>query len=91
VLADINFSLAVGRARHDDWLAKIEDNSRTAEEAVMVKLWMTENNGKVVDQSCSFAGYMSEYPISRLYVDSRARKIFGGSSDVCRMTIGRSL
>lgn len=93
-LADIKTSLAVGWAYHDECLSKLEAGTLTIEEAAMVKLWTTENNSKVVDKCLQLFGgwgYMSEYPISRLYVDSRVRRIFGGSSEVCRMIIGRSL
>ena len=34
---------------------------------------------------------MSEYPISRLFVDSRARRIYGGSSEIMKLVIGRSI
>ena len=36
-------------------------------------------------------GYMSEYPISRLFVDSRVRRIYGGSSEIMKLVIGRSI
>lgn len=94
VLADIKTSLALGWAFHDQCLAKLEDGTLTVEEAAMVKLWSTENNSKVMDQCLQLFGgygYMTEYPISRLYVDSRVRRIFGGSSEICRMIISRSL
>ena len=94
VLADIKTSLALGWAFHDQCLAKIEDGTLTVEEAAMIKLWATENNSKVMDQCLQLFGgygYMTEYPISRLYVDSRVRRIFGGSSEICRMIISRSL
>ncbi|ATE66394.1 acyl-CoA dehydrogenase family protein [Rhizorhabdus dicambivorans] len=93
-LADIKTSLALGWAFHDQCLAKIEDGTLTVEEAAMIKLWATENNSKVMDKCLQLFGgygYMTEYPISRLYVDSRVRRIFGGSSEICRMIIGRSL
>ena len=93
-LADIKTSLAVGWAYHDECLAKLDAGTLTIEEAAMVKLWTTENNSKVVDACLQLFGgwgYMTEYPISRLYVDSRVRRIFGEASEVCRMIIGRSL
>src|SRR3546814_482851 len=93
-LADIKTSLAVGWAFHDQCLAKIEDATLSVEEAAMIKLWATENNSKVMDaclQLFGGYGYMTEYPISRFYLDSRVRRIFGGSSEICRMIIGRSL
>jgi long-chain-acyl-CoA dehydrogenase len=94
VLADIKTSLALGWAFHDQCLARIEDGSLTVEEAAMIKLWATENNSQVMDKCLQLFGgygYMAEYPISRFYMDSRARRIFGGSSEICRMIIGRSL
>ena len=94
VLADIKTSLAVGWAYHDQCLAKMLEGTLSIEEGAMVKLWATENNSKVTDQCLQLFGgygYMCEYPISRIYVESRVRRIFGGSSEVCRMIIGRSL
>ncbi|ARR55153.1 acyl-CoA dehydrogenase [Rhizorhabdus wittichii DC-6] len=93
-LADIRTSLALGWAFHDQCLAKIGDGTLMVEEAAMIKLWATENNSQVMDKCLQLFGgygYMTEYPISRFYVDSRVRRIFGGSSEVCRMIIGRSL
>jgi acyl-CoA dehydrogenase len=94
VLADIKTSLAVGWAFHDECLSKLHEGGLSSEEAAMIKLWATENNSKVMDKCLQLFGgwgYMSEYPISRFYVDSRVRRIFGGSSEICRMIIARSL
>jgi long-chain-acyl-CoA dehydrogenase len=93
-LADIKTSIQVGWAFYDQCLAKVPDRTLTMEDAAMVKLWTTENNSVVIDKCLQLFGgwgYMSEYPISRLYVDSRVRRIFGGTSEVCKMIIGRSL
>jgi acyl-CoA dehydrogenase len=93
-LADIKTSLALGWAFHDQCLAKIEDGTLSIEEAAMIKLWTTENNSKVMDKCLQLFGgygYMTEYPISRFYVDSRVRRIFGGSSEICRLIIARSI
>jgi len=54
----------------------------------------TETGNKIVDDCLQFFGgygYMSEYPISRLFVDSRARRIYGGSSEIMKLVIGRSI
>jgi acyl-CoA dehydrogenase len=62
--------------------------------AAMVKLLTTELQGKVVDVCLQFHGgygYMDEYPISRLYRDARISRIYGGSNEIMRMIIAKSL
>jgi acyl-CoA dehydrogenase len=65
-----------------------------AVDAASVKLLCTELQCKVVDECLQFFGgygYMCEYPIARAYVDARVRRIAGGSSEIMREIIGRSL
>jgi acyl-CoA dehydrogenase len=62
--------------------------------AAMAKLWTTETQGKVVDECLQLfggAGYMTEYPISRLYTEARIARIFGGTSEVMKLIIARTL
>jgi acyl-CoA dehydrogenase len=62
--------------------------------ASMAKLLVTELQGKVVDICLQFHGgygYMDEYPISRMYRDARVSRIYGGSNEIMRMIIARSL
>ena len=59
----------------------------------MAKMVSTELQCKVVDECLQFFGgygYMLEYPIARAYIDSRVRRIAGGSSEVMREIISRS-
>ena len=93
-LADVATELAVGWAYLDQCLGKIVDGSLTAQEGAMAKLWTTENEGKIVDTCLQFFGgygYMREYPISRMYTDARVRRIYGGSTEIMKLFIGRSL
>ena len=93
-LAEIKTSLAVGWAYLDQCLSKINEGALTPEEGAMAKLWTTETGNKIVDDCLQFFGgygYMSEYPISRLFVDSRVRRIYGGSSEIMKLVIGRSI
>jgi len=93
-LAEIKTSLAVGWAYLDQCLSKINEGTLTPEEGAMAKLWTTETGNKIVDDCLQFFGgygYMSEYPISRLFVDSRVRRIYGGSSEIMKLVIGRSI
>ena len=93
-LAEIKTSLAVGWAYLDQCLTRINAGKLTPEEGAMAKLWTTETGNKIIDDCLQFFGgygYMSEYPISRLFVDSRVRRIYGGSSEIMKLVIGRSL
>jgi len=93
-LADVATELAVGWAYLDQCLGKIVDGSLTAQEGAMAKLWTTEKEGKIVDTCLQFFGgygYMREYPISRMYTDARVRRIYGGSTEIMKLFIGRSL
>ncbi|MEX0604499.1 MAG: acyl-CoA dehydrogenase family protein [Marinobacter sp.] len=94
VLADMKTSLEVGWAYLDQCIKKCDEGTLTPEEGAMAKLWTTENEGKVVDQCLQLFGgygYMREYPISRIYVDARVRRIYGGTSEIMKLVIGRSL
>jgi acyl-CoA dehydrogenase len=93
-LAEIKTSLAVGWAYIDQCLTKIDQGKLTPEEGAMAKLWTTETGNKIVDDCLQLFGgygYMREYPISRLFVDSRVRRIYGGTSEVMKLVIGRTV
>jgi acyl-CoA dehydrogenase len=94
VLANIKTSLEVGWAYLDQCIKKCDEGTLTPEEGAMAKLWTTENEGKVVDKCLQLFGgygYMREYPISRIYVDARVRRIYGGTSEIMKLVISRSL
>ncbi len=93
-LADVATELAVGWAYLDQCLEKIVAGTLTPKEGAMAKLWTTEKEGKIVDSCLQFFGgygYMREYPISRMYTDARVRRIFGGSTEIMKLFIGRTL
>jgi acyl-CoA dehydrogenase len=63
-------------------------------DAAKVKLFCTEIQGRIVDRCLQLFGgygYMSEYPISRLYADARVSRIYGGTSEVMKLIISKSL
>jgi acyl-CoA dehydrogenase len=93
-LADMKTNLEVGWAYLDQCIKKCDEGVLTPEEGAMAKLWTTENEGVVVDKCLQLFGgygYMCEYPISRMYVDARVRRIYGGTSEIMKLVIGRSL
>ncbi len=63
-------------------------------EASKAKLLATELQGKVTDQCVQLHGgygYMWEYPVARAYADARVQRIYGGTSEVMKLIIGREL
>ena len=66
----------------------------TANDAAMAKWWTTELQKQVVDtclQLYGGYGYMSEYGISKAFVDSRVQTIYGGTTEIMKEIVGRSL
>jgi alkylation response protein AidB-like acyl-CoA dehydrogenase len=94
VLADLAAKLQVGWA-HLDWaIARHVAGELTVAEAAAAKLWHTDLQWEVCDQSLQLhggAGYMNEYPIARLWRDARVQRIYGGTNEIMKEVIGRSL
>ncbi len=94
-LAEMKTELAVGRAFLDDiirdYLLKGElDTTRCA----MAKMWLPEMEARIIDQCVQLhggAGYMDEYPVSRLYTAARLHRIFAGSAEIMRLMVGRTI
>jgi acyl-CoA dehydrogenase len=66
----------------------------TGAEAAMTKLFCTEVQGRAVDRCLQLFGgygYVHEFPIARLYADARVARIYGGSSEVMKSLVGKSL
>ena len=62
--------------------------------ACMAKLWLTELQGEVVDKCLQLhggSGYINDYPIARMFRDSRVTRIFGGSNEIMKMVIARGM
>lgn len=93
-LAEMKSELAVGWAYVDQCLQRHLTKDLDATGAAIAKLWLTEMQGRVTDQCLQLHGgygYMSEYPISRLYVDARVQRIYGGTSEIMKELISRSI
>lgn len=93
-LADMATKLQVGWA-HLDWAIKRHVASElTAAEASAAKLWHTELQGEICDAALQLhggAGYMNEYLIARLWRDARVTRIFGGTSEIMKEVVSRSI
>jgi long-chain-acyl-CoA dehydrogenase len=94
VLADLKTKLQVGWA-HLDWaIARHLKGELTNEEGAAAKLWHTELQWEVMDKCLQLhggAGYMNEYPIARMWRAARVSRIYGGTSEIMKELIGRSL
>ena len=78
-----------------DWaLLRHAEGKLTAAEASAAKLWHTESQWQIVDAALQLhggAGYMNEYAIARLWRDARVQRIYGGTSEIMKEIVGRSL
>ena len=66
----------------------------TVEDAAMAKWWTTELQKRVVDRCLQLHGgygYMLEYPVAKAFLDSRIQTIYGGTTEIMKEIVGRSL
>ena len=93
-LADIKTEIELNRAMAEKYVQRYIAGELTTEEASMCKLAASEMQGRVADECVQLFGgygYMSEYRISRMYLDSRVQRIYGGTSEIMKELISRSL
>jgi len=94
VLADAKTQATVGRHFLDALIVKLLADELDATTAAMAKLWLTDTAFKVIDacqQLFGGYGYMAEYPIARLFADSRVSRVYGGANEIMKLIIARSL
>ncbi|WP_399090736.1 acyl-CoA dehydrogenase family protein [Streptomyces sp. BBFR2] len=94
VLADCQSEVDAMEAFVDRALDTHDAGELTAADAASVKLFTTERAAVVIDKCLQLHGgygYMQEYPISRLYADTRVSRIYGGTSEVMRSIIAKSM
>jgi acyl-CoA dehydrogenase len=93
-LAELHTEIQVGRAYVDRCIEAHAERELTAVEAAGAKLWATELQFRVADRCVQLFGgygYMDEYEISRLWRDARVTRIYGGTSEIMKDIVGRSL
>lgn len=93
-LAEVATTAHVVRSFVNDCTQRLLDGTLDAEAAYMAKWWCTEQQCRVTDaclQLFGGYGYMTEYPIARLYVDARVQKIYGGTNEIMKDLIARAL
>jgi acyl-CoA dehydrogenase len=94
VLADCKADVDAMQAVTDRALEALDAGELTAADAASAKLFTTELAAKVIDKCLQLHGgygYMLEFPIARLYADTRVSRIYGGTSEVMRSIVAKSM
>jgi alkylation response protein AidB-like acyl-CoA dehydrogenase len=93
-MAELATEIEIGQSFVDRCVVALNAGELTAEEASMAKWWCTELQGRVADACLQLHGgygYMTEYPVARAYADARITRIYGGTTEIMKEIIGRSL
>ena len=93
-LAACQAKVDAAQAVADRALEALDAGELTAAEAASAKLFCTEVASDVIDRCLQLHGgygYMNEYPIARLYADQRVNRIYGGTSEVMKTIIAKSM
>ena len=94
VLAECKTEATVARVFVNHCIEEHLKGQLDAATASMAKYWVTDLENKIVDRCLQLFGgfgYMDEYPISRMYRDSRVQRIYGGTNEVMKLLIARTL
>ena len=93
-LAECKTEATIARVFVDHCLDRHVRGELDATTAAMAKYWVTDLQCRVIDECLQLhggAGYMLEYPIAQMYRDARAQRIYGGSNEIMKLLIARSL
>ncbi|HST56763.1 MAG TPA: acyl-CoA dehydrogenase family protein [Solirubrobacteraceae bacterium] len=93
-LAEMRTEVDIAQVFVDRCVQALDAGELSPEDAAMAKWWCTELQGRVVDRCVQLYGgygYMLEYPIARAFVDARVTRIYGGTNEIMKEIVGRSL
>ncbi|MET8100857.1 acyl-CoA dehydrogenase family protein [Streptomyces sp. NPDC005236] len=94
VLAECAAEVEAGQALVDKGIELDDTHELSPADAAKIKLFCTETAARVIDKCLQLHGgygYMLEYPIARLYADTRVSRIYGGTSEVMKTIIAKDL
>jgi alkylation response protein AidB-like acyl-CoA dehydrogenase len=94
VLAELATETQIARVFVDRCIQELQAGTLTVAEAAMAKWWTTELQKKVVDRCLQLHGgygFMTEYPIAKAYLDTRIQTIYGGTTEIMKEIIGRTM
>jgi alkylation response protein AidB-like acyl-CoA dehydrogenase len=93
-MAEMRTELDIAQTYVDAQILALNAGELTAEEAAKAKWWVTELENKVISRCLQLFGgwgYMEEYPIARAFRDARVQTIYGGTTEIMKEIVGRSL
>ena len=94
VLAEIITEIDVAQSFVDRCVDLLNEGKLDVADAAKAKWWCTELQGRVIDRCLQLHGgygYMTEYPVSRRYADARVTRIYGGSTEIMKGVVSKSL
>ena len=94
VLAEVATAVDVAQAYIDQCVLELNAGTLTPAQAAQAKYWCTDLQQRAVDQCLQLFGgygYMLEYPIARAYTDARVTSIYGGTNEIMKTIIAKSL
>ncbi|MCC2639176.1 MAG: acyl-CoA dehydrogenase [Moraxellaceae bacterium] len=93
-LAEMRSEIQIARVFVDRCMEQVLKNELSVEAACAAKYWVSDLLSKVVDECVQLHGgygFMLEYPIARAYIDTRANRIYGGTNEIMKELISRSI
>jgi acyl-CoA dehydrogenase len=93
-LAEMKTELQIARVFVDRCVELEVEGELRVDAAAAAKYWCSDLQGKVLDQCLQLHGgygFMQEYPIARAYIDARAQRIYGGTNEIMKEIISRSI
>ena len=93
-LVECKTKTMVARAFLDECISEHLRGDLTAEKAAMAKYWLTDTQGEVLDECLQLHGgygYMQEYAIAEMWTDARVQRIYGGTNEIMKELISRTL
>jgi alkylation response protein AidB-like acyl-CoA dehydrogenase len=93
-MAEILTEITIAETFIDECVLELNEGKLTNEKAAMSKYWTTELSDRVIDQCLQLhggAGFMWDYPIAKAYAGNRIMRILGGTNEIMREIIGKSI
>ena len=93
-LAECKTNATIGRVFIDHCIGLHLEGKLDTTTASMAKYWLTDLQGQIVDKCLQLHGgygFMDEYPIARMYKDARVSRIYGGTNEIMKVLIARTL